>query len=343
MLTAAVAALVLLLSACAESGQVTPVSRENFLLDTVCRISVYEINGGLDEKEANAAIDRAYERCAALEKILSATLEVSDISRINSAGGDWVEVKPETVEVIRSGIKYGEMSDGAFDITIGGVTSLWDFHVEEGEEGVVPKADEIAAALTHVDYRRVEIDEAGSRVRISDPEARIDLGGIAKGYISAELADVLRGEGVSSAIVNLGGNIVAIGGKPGAESFSVGVEKPYSDRSELIGTIEAADNAVITSGVYERTFTANGKKYHHILSTETGFPVETDLDSVTLKADSDKATDLDALSTICLMKGSEAGKSFIEGIDGVEAIFCTSDGKITTTEGMDFTEDQTGS
>lgn len=317
-----------------NSKNVDPVEDQEYYLDTVCKLSVYRINGGLDKKEAQKAIDRAYDRCRELDKTLSNTVATSDISRINDAGGQWVTVGDDAITVIKGGIEYGEKSDGAFDITIGSVSDLWDFHSDDPK---LPDQAALTEALTHVDYRKIQID--GNRVRLLDPEAKIDLGGIAKGYISDQMADVLTDEGVTSAVVNLGGNIVAIGNKPNGDDFVIGIEKPYSDRSEIIGKTHAKNETVITSGVYERQFKIDGKVYHHILSTKTGYPVDTDLDSVSITLKRGKSMDVDAMSTICLIKGSVEGKKFIEGVDGAEAVFCKHNGDITMTKGMDFTKE----
>ncbi len=327
-----------------SSDSAKPVTGENYLLDTVCTISIYEmkaadgngsdvVQASADEERANAAIDGAFSLCAELDKTLSRTVEVSDVSRINSAKGSWTEVSDDTVRLITEGRKYSELADGAFDITVGGVTSLWDFHAD-ADDAKLPDADKLAEAVTHVGYEGIEID--GNKVRLTDPETRIDLGGIAKGYIGDRMADYLEGEGVSSGIVNLGGNVICIGSKPGDEDFVIGVEAPFSDRTQIVGTIRARDLTLVTSGVYERKIEVDGKLYHHILDTETGWPAETDLSAVTLTAAKGKSMDIDALSTICLIKGHEEAKKLIEATDGVEAVFILSDGSTDQTSGMEF-------
>ena len=348
-----------------------PVTGENYLLDTVCTISIYGMkdeNGEVQpasalQEEADAAIDEAFALCASLDKKLSRTAEASEISRINNAGGEWTDVSADTLRLLKEGIRYSELSGGEFDITIGGVTDLWDFHADP-EDARVPEADAIAEAVRHVDYRNIEIretaeDTAGSgktdekvgsgniaaqdgaagQVRLTDPDARIDLGGIAKGYIGDRMAESLEAAGVTSGIVNLGGNVICIGGKTSDEDFTIGVEAPFSDRSEIVGKIRARDMTLVTSGVYERKIEVDGKLYHHILSTETGYSAETDLDAVTLTASKGHSMDIDALSTICLIKGCEDAKKLIEETDGVEAVFILNDGSIEQTSGMEFEKD----
>lgn len=316
---------------CSSSQEVEPVSKEGFYLDTVCTISVYEQDGALDREKAETTIDKAYERCRELEKALSRTITSSDVSRINAAGGAWTEVGDDALAVIKAGIHYGEISDGAFDITIGPVSSLWDF---EAQDPVVPAASDIEEALTHVDYRQIRID--GNRVRLTDPEAALDLGGIAKGYIADELADLLEEEGVTSAVVNLGGNIVTIGAKPDGTPFRIGIERPFTDRSEIVGSTALENETIVTSGIYERQFEKDGKLYHHVLDSETGYPADTDLEAVSLVAARGHSMDIDAMSTITLMKGKEAGKAFIEAQDGIEAVFIDDEDRTTMTDDMDY-------
>lgn len=332
-----------------ETGRGTspePVSGEDYFLDTVCTISIYEIKGengesvpaAEEEERAGTAIDNAFKRCAALDKMLSRTQDASEVSKINNAGGEWTEVSDETRDLINAGLYYSELSDGDFDITIGGVTELWDFHADPGD-AQLPDPDILKEAVKHIGYRNIEID--GNKVRITDPDTKIDLGGIAKGYIGDRMTEVLESEGVTSAIINLGGNVICIGAKDNnAEgddaAFVIGVETPFSDRTEITGKISARDMTIVTSGVYERQIEVDGKVYHHILSTKDGYSVDTDLDSVTLTAAKGHSADIDALSTICLIKGSEAGRDLIETIDGVEAVFLLHDGATLSTSGMDY-------
>jgi thiamine biosynthesis lipoprotein len=139
-------------------------------------------------------------------------------------------------------------------------------------------------------------------------------------------------------VINLGGNVICIGGKTDEDDFVIGVETPFSDRTEIIGKINARDKTLVTSGVYERRIEVDGKTYHHILDTATGWPVDTDLDAVTLIAEKGRSGDIDAMSTICLIKGADEGMKFIEDQDGVEGVFVLSDGSVRTTAGAGFEE-----
>ena len=321
-----------------------PITQEEFLLDTICTLSIYRMTDDAGnvkdavkcEEEAKAASDAAFALCRELEDKLSRTRTDSDVSRINKADGKWTEVSGESLELIKKGLEYSELSGGAFDITVGGITKLWDFHAAEGE-ATVPDEKALEEAAKHVSYRNLEID--ADRVRLKDPEAEMDLGGIAKGYIGDKMTELLEEKGVTSGIINLGGNVICIGGKTDSEDFIIGIEAPFSDRKEIIGKVDVRNKSVVTSGVYERKFEKDGIIYHHILDTRTGWPVATDLEAVTLLANKGRSADIDALSTICLIKGSKEGLSLIEETDGVEAVFVLSDGSIKKSEGMEFEEE----
>lgn len=332
LIFAIIATVIITQTACKNTKDVEPVSKEGFYLDTVCKISIYDMDGDLDKEKAEAAINKAYKRCRELENTLSNTIESSEVSQINSAGGKWVTVGKDTLKVVKAGVKYGELSDGDFDITIGSVSGLWDF---QSENPVVPEQSKITEALKHVNYKNIQFN--GNKIRIIDPEAKLDLGGIAKGYVADELTTLLEKEGVTSAVINLGGNISTIGSKPDGSPFIIGIEKPYTDRTEIIGTTTADNQTVVTSGIYERQFQKDGKIYHHVLSSKTGYPVETQLEAVSLVAKKGRSMDIDAMSTICLMKGVDGGKAFIKKQKGVEAVFSAQGKEVAKTKGMKFT------
>ena len=325
-ITLIIPAIIISQSGC---GSEEPVSKTSYYLDTICQIDIYS----MDEEAANDSIQGAFKLCSEYEKLLSKTMEGSDIWNINHAEGKAVKVDDKTIEVIEKGIYYGDLSKGRFDITIGKVTDLWDFHAEEPK---VPDAEDISDALSHVNYKAIAID--GNKVKLNDPDAQIDLGGIAKGYICDKVSEYLASQGVESGVVSLGGNIAAIGLKNGKDKWKIGIERPYSDRTEIVGLVEAEDMTVVTSGVYERCFEQDGKVYHHILDIDNGYPVENEVESVSIISALGKSVDCDGLSTICLALGVEEGKALIESIDGIEAVFIDSEDNITCTEGAGFIE-----
>lgn len=344
--------LIIAQTACAANEKTNDnpgISKTGFYLDTICTITIFGIDdadgrlAAMDEenrqRELYQLITDAFKLCDSYEKILSKTIETSDIARINQAGGQPVRVSDTAAEVIRKGIEYGNLSDGAFDITIGKATDLWDFHEaaeadESADSGKVPNADALAEAMRHVDYTKIKVD--GNTVQLADPEMELDLGGIAKGYIADRVTEYLEERGVTSAVVDLGGNIVAIGGKArsltdadaGETEFVIGIKDPQSASGALLGTLPATNKTVVTSGTYERYFMAAGKKYHHILNSQTGYPTDTDVLSATIIADKGRSVDCDGLSTTCLALGVEKALQLVETMDGIEAILVDTDGKV---------------
>jgi thiamine biosynthesis lipoprotein len=306
-----------------------PVSGEGYYLDTVCSIKVYAVDANSKE-DPEDVINGAFDTVSQYEKLLSKTVPGSDVDRINKAGAEGAECDERTVALIEKAIEYSEISKGRFDITIGRVSDLWDFHAEAP---VLPDKKKLDEAIKHVDYRNLKIE--GNKVMLEDPESQVDLGAIAKGYIADQAADYLRNHGIKGAIVDLGGNISVVGSKDGnSESFKVGVKKPFSKTGELICILPARDKNVVTSGTYERYIEVGGKRYHHILSVKDGFPVKTDLISVTVVGEKGKGADCDALATVCMIMGKKQAKDLIESMPGYEALFLSSDDSITKTSGF---------
>lgn len=319
------------------------ISKTSFHLDTVCTIAVYsmekleELDSEAQAKRANMVITEAFGICDEYEKILSKTIEGSDVYKINNSQGQWVEVEPATLDIIKQSVAMSELAEGKFDITIGKVSDLWDFHGEDEQgkkTGNLPDDNILKEAVSHVGYENIAIE--GNRVRLLDSEAQIDLGGIAKGYIADRVAEYLEEAGVTSAIVDLGGNIVVVGQKgekldnhgEGVD-FLVGIAAPESGRGELLGTISCADKTVVTSGTYERYFEIEGIRYHHVLDTVSGYPVDTDLLSVTVISDKGNSALCDALSTSALALGKEGAEEFLKKQDNVGAILVDLEGEIT--------------
>ena len=345
-------ALIIPQSACKSNGQNAAsnqgISKTGFFLDTVCSITIYGLadedgrlaamSGEEMEKECYLIITDAFKLCSQYENMLSKTIETSDIARINNAEGKAVTVSDETIEVLKKGMEFGRLSGGAFDITIGKATDLWDFHdnAETGHEGgVVPAEKDLRDAISHVNYENIKIE--GNRVSLTDPETEINLGGIAKGYIADKAAEYLKERGVVSAIVDLGGNIVAIGGKTSQiaasgdtqeTDFKIGIKDPLSSSGGLLELIPCKNKTVVTSGTYERYFEKDGVKYHHILDVNTGYPVDTDVLSVTIIADRGKSADCDGLSTTCLALGMDKGMELVKSLEGFEAVFVDKDGNV---------------
>jgi thiamine biosynthesis lipoprotein len=272
-----------------------------------------------------STLDAAFDLCREYEGMFSRSLETSDVSRINRAGGEFTDVAPETIELLRKSAYYGELTGGVFDVTSGAVTELWDFKSESPEP---PEAAAIGRALDTVGFRQIEF--SGDRVRLANPGARLDLGGVAKGYIADKIGDYLRDAGASG-IIDLGGDILAVGAKPDGKPWSIGIKRPFS--LDIAAKVYVMEKAIISSGVYERNFEYNGEFYHHIIDLKTGAPAKSGVSAVTIV--SGEAAIGDALGTAALCLGIDAGLSLIEGIDGAEAAFFADDGSIVLSSGMD--------
>lgn len=305
-----------------------PVEQTEFLLNTACTITVYDMK----ETEAQEAIQAGFDCCREYENLLSKTVEGSDIYKLNHAKGQAVEVSDPTLEVIKRGIWYGDLSEGMFDITIGAVSNLWDF---TDVNAPVPDAEKIQAAVKTVDYKQIKIQ--GNQVQLKNPKAQVDLGGIAKGYIADRVTEVMERQGAERVIINLGGNIVTIGEKEEGKPWTIGVEKPYSDRTAILGSVEISDEAISTSGIYERFIEQDGKLYNHVLDPRTGYSIENSLDSVTILAKKGRSVDCDALGTICLMLGKEKGRRLLKGMDGMQGVFVDQEENLETINGMEIT------
>lgn len=302
-----------------------PITATDFKLNTVVKITIY------DSKDTKT-LEGAMELCDKYEKIFSRTDPDSELYRLNAGtlpqeDGYYI-LSNECAEVIKTGLFYSNITHGAFDITVEPLSSLWDFTSEEKE---VPSKEALEEASQHVGYEKVELD--GNRIRFAEEGMALELGGIAKGYIADEIKKYLVERGVNRAIIDLGGNVLCVGEKENGKPFHIGIQKPFADRNETIGTIEVSDDSVVSSGIYERCFEKDGTFYHHILNPENGYPYENDLVSVTII--SEKSMDADALSTSCFALGLETGLNLANNYPNTQAIFVTKDGKMHFTENFE--------
>lgn len=292
----------------AAGGSDEPYTGSTFAFDTFCQFTVYGDSGAIAE------LGRL---CNRYDKLFDLYDDASDIARINAAGGAPVEVDPATAEVVQAGLDWSAQSGGRFDITIGAVSTLWNF-----DTGVRPADADIAAALPHVGWRNVSV--GGTTVQLADPAAKLDLGGIAKGFIADKLADALRARGVESALISLGGNIFALGSKPDGSAWNVGIRDPNDPGGNtVVDTVSVRNCSVVTSGLYERTFEQDGQRYWHILDPRTGHPVATDVVSDTVISPTSTAGD--ALSTTLFVAGISAGQELADTYDDTAALFLDKD------------------
>lgn len=309
-----------------------PITKTDLVLNTVATITIY------DSSDTNLLED-AFALCRSYEMIYSATNPNSELYQLNEQfqlqANTPISISKELGTLIESALTYAKQSDGAFDPTIGVLTDLWDFTQETPS---IPEQELLLDLLPLINYQSLTLDNTivngtnSTNYTITNEliGTRLDLGGIAKGYIADILKDFLMENGVHSAYINLGGNIVCIGTKPQNQPFQVGIQKPFEEHSQLIAYMSIEDASVATCGIYERSFFYEDVFYHHIIDPVTGYPYEQDLASVTII--SPNSIDGDALSTVCYALGIEKGIALLETIPDIHGIFIDLDGTITYTD-----------
>ncbi|EJO5346288.1 FAD:protein FMN transferase [Clostridium botulinum] len=315
--------LPLIFLGCDSKEKKEPVSRETYLMGTIVNIKAYG-------KDADKAVQASVDKISDIENKMSVNISNSEISKINkNAGIAPVKVSKDTLNVVKASLIYSKKTKGSFDITVEPLVSLWGIGTEKAR---VPSKDEIENVLNLINYKDVSINEKESTVMLKNKNQSIDLGGIAKGYTADELKKIFSNYNIQSAFLSLGGNVYVLGNKPDKSSWKIGIQNPLEPRGNYLGIVSVSDKSVVTSGNYERFFEKNGKRYHHIFDTKTGYPAEKGLISVSII--SDKSIDGDALSTSVYTLGLNQGKKLIENLKGVEAIFVTKDKKVYITSGL---------
>lgn len=317
-----------------------PISINSIKLNTAVQITIYD-------SQDKALLDDCLALCDKYELVFSRTNEKSELYKLNhrkdtsdkdpnadeqtipypiSGTADTWHISEDLASLLSQGLSITRESDGAFDIAIAPLTSLWDFTAEDPK---VPDDAAIQKALPLCSSDGVTID--GQDITLPSDDIQFDVGAIAKGYIADRMKDLLVKKGVKSAIINLGGNVLCIGSKPDGTPFKIGIQKPFADRNETEAVMDITGKSVVSSGIYERCFKQNGKLYHHILNPKTGYPYDNSLISVTII--SDQSVDGDALSTTCFALGLEDGLKFAEK-KGVQAVFITEDYELHYTDGF---------
>ena len=308
------------------SCEQTQYSRSELALGSLCTVTLYE-QGNRD------VYNNIFTRIREIENLMSVNIPSSDVSRINAAAGaEPVKVQEKTFKVIERALFFAQLSGGAFDPAIGNIVSLWNIN---GDKPRIPLQEEIDAALPLVNWRNIELDAQNCSVFLKYHGMALDLGAIAKGYAADETAGLIKKAGIKRALIDLGGNILIIGEKPDKKPWSVGIQNPLENRGSVIGVLHIPEKTVVTSGVYERFFEKDGKRYHHLFDPSHGYPARTGLLSVTLITDI--SMDADALSTAVFVLGYEKGISLLNTLDNTEAIFIFEDKSIITTDNINFT------
>ena len=311
-------------------------------MGTVFEVSVY----ASDKNRVEKAFNDVLKEVNRLDYLMSNYKEESELSKINkNAASEPTYCDNELAYIIEESLKYSDITDGAFDITIGPLMKKWGFFKGQGKIPDKPDKEELESVLESVSYKNIIIEEEMKKSLFRDPSivktvffknpgTQIDLGGIGKGYAVDMATRILKGNRIKSALINFAGNIYAYGTPPGKESWVIGLQHPRKSEG-ILSSFEVKDKAVSTSGDYEKFFIINGKRYSHIIDPRTGNPVK-DIVSVTIVADN--ATRADALSTGVFVLGLDKGMELIENLPDIEGIIIyernNSDLKIKISSGL---------
>ena len=314
------AAVLTVFPGCGENAPAhISAERDVFAMDTFMTMKAYG-------SRAETALEEAEQRIRQLEDELSVTSSDSDICRINSADGESVEVSEDAVTLIEAGISYWNETSGALEISVYPVLAEWGFTTGEYK---IPDPEKLKSLLANVDSGKIEVDSSSVRI----PEgSKIDLGALAKGYTGDEIMDICRENGVTSALISLGGNVQTLGKKPDGSEWKVAVKDPFAPDTNMC-VLCVSDKAVVTSGNYERYFTGDdGRDYWHIIDPKDGYPADNGLVSVTVIGES--GLRCDALSTALFVAGTEGAKSYLREHTDVDAVLVTDDDRLLYTGGI---------
>ncbi|MDR1916737.1 MAG: FAD:protein FMN transferase [Synergistaceae bacterium] len=301
------------------------VTRDGVAMDTVIRLTV---SAAKSKTELECILDEAFEILADMEKDFSMYAPNSDISMINANSGvSPVPVNPNVYNALKTAFDVASLTYGAYDPTIGPVTSLWK---RKTNEHSIPSNMEILDAASKVGYNDLILYDP-NMAYLKTQEGALDLGGIGKGYASMEVKNLLISRGVTSALIDLGGNIVVFGGRPTdsktteRKPWRIGIQDPSKPRGTALCTVDIYDGSIITAGVYERRREIDGHLYTHIFDPRRGRPIEGNLSSVTII--SNDPTQADALSTALIVMGTDRSLDLLRILPGFDAVFISESGE----------------
>ena len=311
-------AFLLFVSLTAASAE--PLTRTEFVLWTQCSVTLFD--------HADPAIlDAVFLRLHELDAHLSVNRPGSELDAVSDAAGrSPVRVEDEVFAVITRGLRMAEISGGLFDPTVGPLMKVWKMNSENAQ---VPPAADLARARGLVNWRDVVMDAKAQTIYLRRPGMRLDAGGLLKGYAGEEVVRILTSHGVRSAMVDLGGNICAVGSRADGAPWRIGIQNPDGPRGTPMGIVKVAGKSVVTSGIYEHYFVQNGKKYHHIMDPRTGYPVDNGLTQVTVISDS--SFDADSYDTTLLILGAVDGLALAARL-GLDVIMVDTDHRLYGTE-----------
>jgi thiamine biosynthesis lipoprotein len=325
LLTASLA----ILAALSASAAPREFARIESVLGTTCSIRLV---GGGSEK----LLDALFARLREIEDEISVRKGRSQIDAVNEAAGlHPVTVGADAIAILRRDLELASWSDGAFDPSVGPLVKLWGIGTIRTEERPAspPPPAEIAAARKFVSWKDIVVDPAASTVYLKRKGMSLDLGSTTKGFAADEIAKTIRAGGVKGAVIDLGGNVLAVGSRADGKPWRIGLQDPFAARGTIFGVATLIDRTMVTSGVYERFFIdeKSGKRYHHILDTRTGYPVDNGLMSVTIVAP--RSFDADGFTTTIFALGREKGMALAKA-RGVDAIVVDSNRKVYASPGV---------
>lgn len=304
--------------------------KSDIVMDTTVTLSAY----GKNSKEA---VEEGFKRLDEINEMASANISDSDVYKINNSSGmGYVKVHPEILKMVETSIEYSKLSEGSFDITLGPIINLWGIGTDNER---VPSDAEIKEELPLVGYKNISVNKDESSIMLNNKGMSIDLGGVAKGFAADEVLKIYKEHNIENGLINLGGStIYALGKNKDNKEWAVGIKHPRSENTnEYMGVIKISNEALSTSGDYERYFIKDNKRYHHIIDPKTGYPSDNSAisDTVILSDDvPDKCMLTDILSTTVFILGQEKGVKLIEGLQGASCEVTTSDYNVYTSEGF---------
>ncbi|GAB6138392.1 FAD:protein FMN transferase [Halanaerobaculum tunisiense] len=307
-----------------QQGNTKSSVQSDYLMGTKVRMKAYHSAPGQVLKDSFSIVED-------LEAKMSSSITDSEVNQVNQAAGQKkVQVSADTYQVIKKSLEYAQLTAGSFDPTIGPLVDLWGIGTENAQ---VPTDKQIKDRLSGVDYKQVELFPANKQVFLKQPDMKLDVGGIAKGYAADQVIDLWQKQGVESGFISLGGNVSVLGAKPDGSPWKVGIQDPKEPRGNVMATVEVRDKTVVTSGNYERYFVEDGVRYHHILNPQTGRPAKKGIISSTIITDN--SFDADTLATAVYVLGVKEALKLIRDLPEIEALLINQDKEVYLTSGLE--------